>query len=150
MYIKNTYTPGFIQGWSGGQLSRSYSNITTSSPGYASIIEDQSAVFEPADMNEEVNMVVNRLINESDNSIYNEFGSFESFINSHRLISNDGKKQKNCAFCLYNKTRTRSGYCVLTRHKCEQCNVSLCKGEGTERACFYLFHQSIYSREKMK
>lgn len=57
---------------------------------------------------------------------------------SHKLVSTEGKKLRGCAYCNYYKVKTKSGWGVYTRHKCEACNVPLCK---KVRPCFFLYHE---------
>ena len=62
-------------------------------------------------------------------------------LSQHKPISNEGNKPKNCVYCLFNKTKTKSGWRVLTRHRCSVCGVSLC----TARGCFHSYHAEICS-----
>ncbi|XP_060086262.1 uncharacterized protein LOC132565628 isoform X5 [Ylistrum balloti] len=57
---------------------------------------------------------------------------------THRMVSIEGNKLRTCALCSLNKIKTRSGWGVYTRHKCEACTVPLCKGK---RDCFQAFHR---------
>ncbi|OWF43272.1 hypothetical protein KP79_PYT18778 [Mizuhopecten yessoensis] len=57
---------------------------------------------------------------------------------SHRMVPIEGNKLRACALCSLNKIKTRSGWGVYTRHKCEACTVPLCKGK---RDCFQAFHR---------
>lgn len=56
---------------------------------------------------------------------------------NHKLVSTEGKKLRGCAYCNFYKVKTKSGWGVYTRHKCEACDVPLCK---KVRPCFYLYH----------
>lgn len=73
--------------------------------------------------------------------------NFDSFVGEHLLIpfSDDTRKQVKCFFCKVNRLKTKSGWPVLTRHKCQKCGVPLCKGQEKERPCHYLYHRSIYN-----
>lgn len=57
---------------------------------------------------------------------------------AHRMVPIEGNKLRTCALCSLNKIKTRSGWGVYTRHKCEACTVPLCKGK---RDCFQAFHK---------
>lgn len=57
---------------------------------------------------------------------------------AHRMVSIEGNKLRACALCSLYKIKTRSGWGVYTRHKCEACTVPLCKGK---RDCFQQFHR---------
>lgn len=75
------------------------------------------------------------------------FEDFSLYIENHNLVNvfEDGKqKQKICAFCKANKLTTSSGRVILTRHKCDMCNVPLCKGRDSVRPCFYLYHSALF------
>lgn len=58
----------------------------------------------------------------------------------HRLVATENNKLKNCLYCQYHKVTTKSGWRVSTRHKCEVCDVALCKG----RRCFELYHNTVF------
>ncbi|XP_060086303.1 uncharacterized protein LOC132565634 isoform X19 [Ylistrum balloti] len=58
----------------------------------------------------------------------------------HKLVATENNKLKNCLYCQYHKVTTKSGWRVSTRHKCEACDVALCKG----RRCFELYHNTVF------
>lgn len=72
---------------------------------------------------------------------------FSSYLSQHSLvyICDDGKeKRKLCTFCKLNKLKTGLGSYIVTRHKCDQCSVPLCKGRGHGKPCFYLYHIAMF------
>lgn len=75
-----------------------------------------------------------------------KYANFEAYLSEHPLtrVSQVSRKQTLCYFCRVNSLRTKSGYGVLTRHKCETCDTPLCKGQEKERPCFVLFHRALY------
>lgn len=66
---------------------------------------------------------------------------FTSEMSKHRLIPTEGSKLKHCVYCQFHKVKTKSGWRVSCRHKCEACDVPLCK---EVRDCFQLYHQFIF------
>lgn len=58
----------------------------------------------------------------------------------HRLVHTFEYKSKHCLYCQICKIKTKSGWRPTTRHRCEACEVPLCKGE---RGCFYLYHKML-------
>ena len=61
----------------------------------------------------------------------------------HPCVSNEGHKQKKCMYCRFYNNKTRSGLPIFTRHKCETCQVPLCKLETSERMCFKQYHDTM-------
>jgi hypothetical protein len=47
---------------------------------------------------------------------------------------------KPCAYCEFQKRRTKSGWYVYSRFRCNKCGVALCKGK---RGCFIRYHQGV-------
>ena len=62
-------------------------------------------------------------------------------IPGHNLVPTDGNKQKLCRYCRANETKSSSGWKILTRSKCDACDVPLCRDDRTERNCFRQFHE---------
>ncbi|XP_069132971.1 serine-rich adhesin for platelets-like isoform X17 [Argopecten irradians] len=58
----------------------------------------------------------------------------------HKIVRNTGTKYKTCVFCQMKGVKTKSGWYSYTYHKCEACDVSLCKGK---RNCFEEYHRAI-------
>jgi len=54
------------------------------------------------------------------------------------LITGTGAYKKPCVLCEFHKIRTKSGWYIYSRYKCDICNVALCTGG---RGCFSLYHQ---------
>jgi hypothetical protein len=46
-------------------------------------------------------------------------------------------------YCRFYNNKTRSGLAIFTRHKCETCEVPLCKLETSERMCFKEYHDTL-------
>lgn len=61
--------------------------------------------------------------------------------NLHFLSVIHGCK-KLCAFCLSNKIRTKAGWFIYTKFKCDYCNVPLCQ-ERSGRFCHLLYHKHL-------
>jgi hypothetical protein len=61
----------------------------------------------------------------------------------HPCVANEGHKQKKCMYCRFYNNKTRSGLAIFTRHKCETCEVPLCKLETSERMCFKEYHDTL-------
>ncbi|XP_061178972.1 zinc finger and BTB domain-containing protein 20-like isoform X2 [Saccostrea echinata] len=65
--------------------------------------------------------------------------------------------KKLCAYCLSNKIRTKAGWFIYTKFKCNYCNVPLCQGRSG-RLCHLLYHKhmaenfedTIEEKEEMK
>lgn len=68
----------------------------------------------------------------------------------HNLVPTDGRKQKLCRYCRANEKKSPSGWKILTRSKCDICNVPLCQGGKTERNCFRLFHEEYVFGKQLK
>ncbi|XP_033752958.1 uncharacterized protein LOC117336493 isoform X8 [Pecten maximus] len=60
----------------------------------------------------------------------------------HRLAHLQGLR-KLCVYCQFNKIKTKSGWWIYTRYKCEGCEVPLCN-TTSERDCFMLYHNLMY------
>ncbi|XP_021368243.1 zinc finger and BTB domain-containing protein 32-like isoform X14 [Mizuhopecten yessoensis] len=58
----------------------------------------------------------------------------------HKIVRNTGTKYKTCVFCQMRGVKTKSGWYSYTYHKCEACDVSLCKGK---RNCFEEYHRAF-------
>ncbi|KAK3103192.1 hypothetical protein FSP39_017224 [Pinctada imbricata] len=80
-----------------------------------------------------------------DIEIYPE--DFWEELRSHRIVSVEGKKQRICQYCRSKGVRYESGSIIITRHKCETCQVPLCKGR---KNCFVKFHWEFRNLTKMK
>lgn len=50
--------------------------------------------------------------------------------------------KKLCAYCLSNKIRTKAGWFIYTKFKCNYCNVPLCQ-ERSGRFCHMLYHKHM-------
>nr|XP_022323720.1 uncharacterized protein LOC111124802 isoform X2 [Crassostrea virginica] len=50
--------------------------------------------------------------------------------------------KKLCAYCLSNKIRTKAGWFIYTKFKCDYCNVPLCQ-ERSGRFCHLLYHKHL-------
>lgn len=72
---------------------------------------------------------------------------WNSGIPGHNIVPTDGKKQKLCRYCRANEMKSPSGWKILTRSKCETCNVPLCHDGKTERSCFRLFHEEYILKQ---
>ncbi|XP_033752955.1 uncharacterized protein LOC117336493 isoform X5 [Pecten maximus] len=71
-----------------------------------------------------------------------QVGSLPTRLAIHKLIPISGPiNRKLCVYCQLNKTKTKSGWLVYSRCKCEACDVALCK---RERGCFKLYHDLIF------
>ncbi|OWF43291.1 hypothetical protein KP79_PYT18759 [Mizuhopecten yessoensis] len=69
-------------------------------------------------------------------------GALPTRLAIHKLIPISGPiNRKLCVYCQLNKTKTKSGWLVYSRCKCEACDVALCK---RERGCFKLYHDLIF------
>ncbi|XP_060086273.1 uncharacterized protein LOC132565629 isoform X3 [Ylistrum balloti] len=69
-------------------------------------------------------------------------GTLPTRLAIHKLIPITGPiNRKLCVYCQLNKTKTKSGWLVYSRCKCEACDVALCK---RERGCFKLYHDLIF------
>ena len=64
----------------------------------------------------------------------------------HVPVFLEDRKQTSCLFCRLNGVKRNSGSTVVTRHKCNLCNIPLCIGEKL-RNCFLLYHQKLASGE---
>ncbi|XP_060086276.1 uncharacterized protein LOC132565629 isoform X6 [Ylistrum balloti] len=60
----------------------------------------------------------------------------------HRLAHLQGLR-KLCVYCQFNKIKTKSGWWIYTRYKCDGCEVPLCN-TTSERDCFMLYHNLMY------
>ncbi|KAK3103901.1 hypothetical protein FSP39_022794, partial [Pinctada imbricata] len=60
----------------------------------------------------------------------------------HRLVSLEEKKQRTCQFCKAMGVKRGSGSSVVTRHKCDICNIAICVGKK-KRSCFLMYHQQL-------
>lgn len=56
----------------------------------------------------------------------------------HNLVF--GGEKKVCLMCQFQKRRTKAGWKVYSRHKCDKCDVSLCRS-GLAFDCFKLYHE---------
>uniref|UniRef100_A0A8W8ND86 BTB domain-containing protein n=1 Tax=Magallana gigas TaxID=29159 RepID=A0A8W8ND86_MAGGI len=45
----------------------------------------------------------------------------------HKCVSVEGRKQNRCALCQHQNVKTKSGWDVITRLQCKQCDINLCK-----------------------
>lgn len=52
-------------------------------------------------------------------------------------------EQRDCKYCQKKKIKTKRGWNVKTKFKCDRCNVNLCSGDMTSRNCFVLFHEEF-------
>lgn len=52
----------------------------------------------------------------------------------HKCVSVEGRKQNRCALCQHQNVKTKSGWDVITRLQCKQCDINLC------RECFVIYH----------
>lgn len=52
----------------------------------------------------------------------------------HKCVSVEGRKQNRCALCQHQNVKTKSGWDVITRLQCKQCDINLCK------ECFVVYH----------
>ena len=65
----------------------------------------------------------------------------------HRLVPNKANScRKMCVFCQLNKTKTKSGWLVYSRCKCDVCDVALCK---RERGCFQNYHNLVFGEQNV-
>lgn len=83
-----------------------------------------------------------------DNATLDKFADLRSYVqkrvypqldapfSDHHLVPIGTNKP--CAYCELQKRRTKSGWYVYTRFRCEKCGVALCKGQ---RGCFVKYHQ---------
>lgn len=65
-------------------------------------------------------------------------------IYGHKLVPTDDRKQKLCRYCRATCQKSPSGRRILTRSKCDTCNIPLCMDGTTERNCFRLYHQFLF------
>ena len=65
---------------------------------------------------------------------------FQQEMTSHVIVSTEGKRQKVCHYCRMNKVRYDSGSKIITRHKCQKCNVPLCI---RRKECFIMYHWNL-------
>ena len=49
-------------------------------------------------------------------------------------------EKKICVMCQMQRRRTKAGWQVYSRHKCDKCDVSLCRS-GLAYDCFKLYHE---------
>lgn len=56
----------------------------------------------------------------------------------HNLVF--GGEKKVCVMCQLQHRRTKAGWKVYSRHKCDKCDVALCRS-GLMYNCFNLYHQ---------
>lgn len=61
----------------------------------------------------------------------------------HLLVRCD---KKLCFMCQAHKRKTRAGWFVYTRKKCEKCNIPLCK-QGMGFNCYEMFHQLYFHED---
>ena len=69
-------------------------------------------------------------------------------IPGHNVVPTEGNKQKLCRYCRAHEQKSPSGWKILTRSKCETCNVPLCRDGKTERNCFRLYHEKYVFNTK--
>lgn len=79
----------------------------------------------------------------SETSFWYSFDSMNSGIPGHKIIPNEGHKQKKCKQCQRSKRKTKSGWQVASRFRCEICNVSLCRDDSSKRGCFRQYHEEL-------
>ncbi|KAK3104109.1 hypothetical protein FSP39_024499 [Pinctada imbricata] len=56
----------------------------------------------------------------------------------HSIVATESSRLKHCVFCQIYKVKTKSGWRVSTRTKCNICDVPLCK---MNRDCFRMYHK---------
>lgn len=78
------------------------------------------------------------------------YSSAKTGIPGHNVVPTDGRKQKLCRYCRAYEKKSPSGWKILTRSKCETCNVPLCQDVRTERNCFRLFHEEYVFGKQFK
>lgn len=61
----------------------------------------------------------------------------------HTLVVIGDKKEKRCQLCRMMNCKTKAGWDILTRYKCQQCELPLCSGINSGRNCFANFHQQL-------
>lgn len=73
--------------------------------------------------------------------------NYDTIAYGHKLsmiYDSEDKKQKLCAFCKSIGVKTSSGGYILTRHKCDVCNIPLCTGKRKGKECFDLYHIALF------
>lgn len=55
----------------------------------------------------------------------------------HSCVPSDNYRTTNCLYCKQMNVRTKAGWNVTTRHRCNVCKVPLCG----KRGCFTMFHK---------
>lgn len=68
-------------------------------------------------------------------------GTSTTACTNHRLVYIQGTK-KLCEFCRLKKIRTKSGWFIYAKTKCQICDVPLCN-PTSDRDCFRLFHNML-------
>lgn len=76
---------------------------------------------------------------------YPQWGTQTKVLNhnghDHRLVHLRGVR-KMCVYCQLHKIKTKSGWWVYTRYKCDMCDAPLCT-TTSERDCFELYHKMM-------
>ena len=68
----------------------------------------------------------------------------KTLIPGHPVVTiGHGNAQRDCKYCQKYKVKTKRGWNVKTKFKCETCNVNLCSGDLTSRNCFILYHEEF-------
>ena len=62
--------------------------------------------------------------------------------NEHFLVPTENWKTQNCFYCSHNNIKTKSGWTVTTKSKCNYCQVPLCRHRG----CFVNYHKMLFGR----
>ncbi|CAC5409666.1 unnamed protein product [Mytilus coruscus] len=63
-------------------------------------------------------------------------------IEGHPVVPiGENNMQRDCKYCQKYRVKTKRGWNVKTKFKCETCNVNLCSGDMTSRNCFVLYHE---------
>lgn len=63
-------------------------------------------------------------------------------IEGHPVVPiGENNMQRDCKYCQKYRIKTKRGWNVKTKFKCETCNVNLCSGDMTSRNCFVLYHE---------
>ena len=69
--------------------------------------------------------------------------------NTHNLVLIGDRKEKRCHLCRILKCKTKAGWDILTKFKCQECDLPLCSGINTPRECFVKFHQQISEQDSI-
>ena len=75
---------------------------------------------------------------------FNQMLNRKCNIEGHPVVPiGENNMQRDCKYCQRYKVKTKRGWNVKTKFKCETCNVNLCSGDMTSRNCFVMFHDEF-------